>query len=184
MRIAVLSAVASVALLAGCSQGTESATNNSALAEAETNGAVPAPIPAAAPVGPDEARKLFHERHEGMEDIGKSNKAIAQQLKSDSPDLEVIRKAAATINELAPKSANWFPAGTNKDVLPKTRALPAIWERPDDFVAKDRDFQKAAAEFNAAAAGGDLEAIKSQFATLGKACKACHDTYRAEEHPK
>jgi len=29
-----------------------------------------------------------------------------------------------------------------------------------------------------------MNAIKSRFADLGKTCKACHDTYRAEEHPK
>ena len=50
--------------------------------------------------------------------------------------------------------------------------------------AKDRDFQAAAKAFNAAAVSGDLNAIKSSFEPLGKSCKACHDTYRAEHHPK
>ena len=181
MRKSVLIAVASVSLLGACRQA-EQANNahERATAESAGNGAVPA----AAPVSAEEAKKIFHERHEGMEEIGKSTKAISQALKSDAPDLEVIRKSAATINDLAAKSGKWFPAGTGQDVLPKTRALPPIWQKPEDFAAKDRNFQAAAKAFNAAAVSGDLNAIKSSFEPLGKSCKACHDTYRAEHHPK
>ena len=181
MRKCVLIAVASVSLLGACRQA-EQANNahERATAESAGNGAVPA----AAPVSAEEAQKIFHERHEGMEEIGKSTKAISQALKSDAPDLEVIRKSAATINDLAARSGKWFPAGTGQDVLPKTRALPPIWQKPEDFAAKDRDFQAAAKAFNAAAVSGDLNAIKSSFEPLGKSCKACHDTYRAEHHPK
>jgi cytochrome c556 len=119
-----------------------------------------------------------------METIGKSVKTIKQTLDSGSPDVAAIRTAAAKIDELAGKSAGWFPPGTDKTVLPKTRALPAIWEKPEDFAAKDRDLREAAAALNAAAQAGDLSQIKARFADLGKTCKACHDTYRAEEHPK
>jgi cytochrome c556 len=119
-----------------------------------------------------------------MEKIGKSTKAINQQLKSDSPDLAVIRSSAATIADLASKSSSWFPAGSGKEVNPKTRAKAEIWQKPEDFAAKDRDFQQAAQALKAAADGGDLDAVKARFADLGKSCKACHDSYRAEEHPK
>jgi cytochrome c556 len=69
-------------------------------------------------------------------------------------------------------------------VLHKTRALPAIWQKPEDFAAKDRNFQQAAQAFKAAADAGDVNGVKAKFADLGKTCKACHDTYRAEHHPK
>ena len=36
--------------------------------------------------------------------------------------------------------------------------------------------------FNAAAASGDVGAIKARYADLGGACKACHDKYRSEMH--
>lgn len=182
MRKSVLIAVATVSLLGACRQAeqTNNAANERATTESGGNGAAPA----AAPVSAEEARRIFHERHEGMEEIGKSTKAISQALKSDTPDLAVIRKSAATINDLAAKSGRWFPAGTGQDVLPKTRALPPIWQKPEDFAAKDRDFETAAKAFNAAAVSGDLGAIKSSFEPLGKSCKACHDTYRAEHHPK
>ena len=94
-----------------------------------------------------------------------------------------LPRAALTIDELAAKSAHWFPAGTGQDVLHKTRARPPIWQKPEDFAAKDRGFQEAAKAFNAAAQAGDLSQINARFDTLGKTCKACHDTYRAEKHP-
>lgn len=169
------SAMCVVALLAGCKAQEQAPSNNVVQsAEARTD--------AATSITPDQAKQVFDERHEGMEKIGKATKAASQQLKSSSPDLAVIRSSAATIAELAARSANWFPAGSGKDVNPKTRAKPEIWQKPDDFAAKDKDFQQAAQAFKAAADGGDLAAINSSFETLGKACKACHDTYRAPEH--
>ena len=174
-------AVAAVLLLAACRQ--PEPQNKNAASGASTNTAAAA-TNAAAPVTPEQAIGIFHERHEGMERIGKSTKTIGQQLKSESPDLAVIRSSAATITDLAARSPKWFPAGTGQEVLPKTRALPAIWQKPEDFAAKDRDLRRAANALKTTADAGDLDAIESSFDTLGKACKACHDDYRAEEHPQ
>ena len=183
MRKSVLIAVATVSLLGACRQGEEAPANNES--EATNAGATEAPAaPAAAPVTAEQAQSLFHERHEGMEDIGKATKTIKQTLDSGTPDLAAIKSSAATIADLAGKSSGWFPPGTGQDVLHKTRALPAIWEKPEDFAATDKDLQRAAQALKAAADSGDMNAIKARFDDLGKTCKACHDTYRAEKHPK
>jgi len=181
MRIAVLTALASVSLVA-CGQNATSTNNNVAetsanSVEATESAATPAPAPATK----EEALKVMHERHEGMEQIGKSTKAIKRQLDSSAPDVAEIQKAAATIAELAAKSPNWFPLGTGPDVG-KTGAKPEIWQTYPDFVSKDRDFGKAAQAFDAAARSGDLSKIKAGFADLGKSCKACHDKYRSDMH--
>ena len=182
MRIAVLTALATVSLLGACRQ---SETTNTAAVDNNAAPVAPAAPPApTAPVTPEQAQALFHERHEGMEAIGKATKTVKQTLDSGSPDTTAIKTAAARIDGLAQKSSGWFPAGTGQTVLPKTRALPAIWEKPEDFAAKDRNFAQAASALKAAADSGDVEAVKARFADLGKTCKACHDTYRAEEHPK
>ena len=181
MRKSLLIAVATVSLLGACRQAEEAPANN----DAASNNAVPdAQATQAAPVTPEQAQTLFHERHEGMETIGKSTKTIKQALDSGTPDMAAIKAAAAKIDELAGKSSGWFPAGTGQGVLHKTRALPAIWEKPDDFAAKDRDLQQAAQALKAAADSGEVNAIKARFEDLGKTCKACHDTYRAEKHPQ
>jgi cytochrome c556 len=142
-----------------------------------------APIDAAAPLGSpvsgDEAKTVMHDRHEGMEHIGKAAKTIGRELKSDAPDIKTIQQAAATIANLSSKTGGWFRPGTGPDVA-KTGAKPAIWENAADVATKDRDFQRAARAFSAAAATGDLTRIKDSFADLGKTCKACHDKYRAE----
>jgi len=181
MRIAVLTALASVSLVA-CGQN--AAPTNNSIADNATNSTEAtenAVIPAAAPATKEEALKIMHERHEGMEQIGKSTKAIKRQLNSSTPDVAEIQKAAATIAELAAKSPNWFPQGTGPDVG-KTGAKPEIWQNYPDFAAKDRDFGRAAQAFDAAAKTGDLTQIKAGFADLGKSCKACHDKYRSDMH--
>ena len=126
-----------------------------------------------------EAARIMHERHEGMETIGKNFKAIHRELDAGSPDLAVVRSSANTIAGLVKKASGWFPQGTGPDVG-KTGAKPEIWRDPKDFAAKLDALQKAAPAFAAAAAGNDLGAIKARYADLGGSCKACHDKYRSE----
>jgi cytochrome c556 len=183
MRTALLAAVAAVALLSGCRESAdETAANNVAAADKPVF-PVTDDNPEALAVPPatkEAALKLMHERHEGMEKIGKATKALGREVKADAPDLATVRSSAATIAELAPKVSAWFPKGTGPDVG-KTHAKPAIWEKPEDFAAKVRDFQAAAKTFNATSSAGDLTEIKAGFGDLGKTCKACHDSYRAED---
>ena len=187
MRLVFLAAAAACFSLAGCGGPQTSQANNAGANMA--NDAVPAPTavatnsnaPTGAPVSKDEALKVMHERHEGMEGMGKATKAIGRELKSSTPNLETIRASAKTITDFAPHVASLFPPGTGSDVG-KTGAKDEIWQTPQDFVAKAGDFQKAAQAFGGAAQGGDINAIKASFGGLGKACKACHDKYRKEMH--
>jgi cytochrome c556 len=151
--------------------------SNSASPPATANAMV---LLAAAPTKA-QALAIMHERHEGMETIGKANKALHRELTAASPDLGVIRASAAKIAELSQKASGWFPKGTGPE-LGKTGAKPEIWQNPEDFTAKLHNFQVAAEAFNAAAASGDLNAIKSHAGDLGQGCKACHDKYRSEMH--
>ena len=174
MRIVLLAA--SLTLLAACGGPETSQANIS-------NSAAPVATAAAsvvtAKVSGEDAAKVMHERHEGMEAIGKANKAIKRELGGDAPDLGVVRSSAAKIAGLSQKASGWFPAGTGPDVA-KTGAKPEIWQNLADFTAKLRNFQKAAQAFNAAASGANVNTIKARFADLGGACKACHDKYRTE----
>ena len=150
------------------------ATSNSAAAG--TNAAAPL----GAPVSGEEAKRIMNARHEGMEEIGDAMKPLTAALKSDSPDLAIVRTHAATMARLAPEVSGWFPPGTGPDAG-KTDAKAEIWQKPEDFAAKTRDFQQAAQAFNTAAQGNDVAAIKAAHGNLGKSCKACHDPYRAKD---
>ena len=129
----------------------------------------------------DKALAIMHERHEGMEKIGDTNKLLRRELTSSAPFMPAVKSGAATIANLSKRASGWFPAGTGPNVG-KTGAKPDIWQSPADFRARLVAFQKAAQAFNAAAAAGDLDAIKARYGDLNGACKACHDKYRAEMH--
>jgi len=165
-----------IALLAGCNKPSaevpkaESAAPTSILASLT-----------AAPLDKATALKIMHERHEGMEQVGKTNKLLKRALDATAPDIAGARTAAATMNGLAHKAGGWFPAGTGPE-LGKTGAKPEIWQQPKDFAAKLKAFQLAAASLNKAAQGGNAAATTAAYGELGKTCKACHDTYRKDMH--
>jgi cytochrome c556 len=175
--------VAALGLLAACKAqapaDNSAQPENAAIAESNSLSPIDAAAPLGAPVTGDDAKTVMHERHEGMEHVGKAAKTIGRELKSATPDVGKIREAAATIADLSTKTSGWFRPGTGPDIG-KTGAKPEIWQNAKDVAEKDRAFQQAAQAFNAAAASGDLTRIKDSFADLGKSCKACHDKYRAE----
>jgi cytochrome c556 len=72
-----------------------------------------------------------------------------------------------------------FVDGSDKGT---TRAKPDIWENKADFESKLGDLHKALEALQLATAGGDREAIGKQVGAAGKACKACHDEYKAENY--
>lgn len=184
MRLRLLAATATLTLLAACDaqDGVQVANgaNAAANATATANASAPTKSPLGAPVSGDLAKKVMRDREEGMEDIGDAFKVISREMKAPAPNLAAVRENSAGIARLAPQVTGWFPPGTDPTVG-KTRAKPEIWQKPEDFVAKARDFQQAVQVFNAAAQSGDVAAMKSAHADLGKSCKACHDSYRAPE---
>ena len=187
MRFTTFAAFSACMLLGACDwqagQANNAQGNISEDARTGQNAVASTAVPqlATQAVGKDEAAKLMHERHEGMEAIGKAVKTIGRELKAGTPNLKEIQTASGKIAELAPKVPGWFPPGTGPDVA-KTRAKPEIWQKPDDFALKAHDFATAAASLNSAATQGDLNGVKSAFDQLGKSCKACHDPYRAPHH--
>jgi cytochrome c556 len=184
MRLGLI-AFSACALLAACggpetSQANNSQANvsNSAQPPATANNMV---LLAVKPLPKAQALQVMHVRHEGMETIGKNNKALHRELVSSSPFMPTVRSTAGTIANLSVKASGWFPLGTGPDVS-KTGAKPEIWQNQADFLCKLRNFQAAAKAMNAAAAGEDIEAMKARFGAMNDACKACHDKYRSEMH--
>ena len=71
-----------------------------------------------------------------------------------------------------------FPEGS--ETGHDTRALPAIWENRAGFEEDADDLVEAAQAAKAASADG-LDAFRPAFGAVGKACGACHETFRAEK---
>ena len=70
-----------------------------------------------------------------------------------------------------------FVEGSDKG---ETKAEPKIWAEKDKFNAAATTMQEAMAKLNVVAKGSNLDAIKVAVGDTGKACKACHDSYRKE----
>jgi cytochrome c556 len=89
-----------------------------------------------------------------------------------------VAKSAARIEALAPMIPELFQHDTRKASGLKTKAREGIWTNAADFKAKNDDLVKAAANLSAAAKSGDRKAVLQAAGAVGKACGACHDSFR------
>jgi len=117
--------------------------------------------------------------------MGGALKAIDDELKKRNPDWDnAILPNAQTIQSRVSYLLTWFPKGSGPESNVKIYALPAIWNKPDDFNRLGNTAQAEAAKLNQVAATKDLSALKAQTIAVGKACKACHDSYRSPDYEK
>jgi cytochrome c556 len=119
-------------------------------------------------------------RRVAFKDMGKSMKAIGGQLKSGTPDVAVIRGAAATLAATAPKLEHAFPKGTGPEAGVKTEASADIWAKPAEFAKLMGELQTKTKALDGAAKGGDLAKIGAATGDLGSTCKACHQSFKKD----
>ena len=126
---------------------------------------------------PQEAQKA---RHEHYEHLGDAFKAVRDNTRGGNPDWAVVEKSAQTVVDASVDQQKWFAEGTGPEAG-KTRALPEIWSKPDDFAAAAKMFEEKSAALLAAAKTKDVDAVNKAFRDAGGSCKNCHDTFRAPE---
>ena len=109
--------------------------------------------------------------------FGRIGAAVKGDIKLDPAALA----ANAEVVELMSKFAfDGFLQGTEQPSTTGKGAKPEIWKEWDKFKKLQGDLQAATAKLATAAKGGDADAVKAAFGDTGKACKACHDAYRAQ----
>lgn len=124
-------------------------------------------------------------RQDKLRDMGGALKAIDDELKKGSPDWDnVILPNVDTLQGRSGFLLNWFPKGSGPESGVKTYALPAIWQKNDDFVKLGKAMQAEAAKFAQVAGTKNPDALRTESTALGKACKACHDNYRSPDYEK
>ena len=128
-----------------------------------------------------EAPPIIKERHDNFEGIGDAFKTVRGELEKDTPDFALIAAKANDINARAMKIETHFPAGTSTADGFKTEALPAIWEKPEEFKAAATKLVDESAKLATLAAGGDKAAVDAQATAMGGACKGCHDQFRLDD---
>jgi cytochrome c556 len=119
---------------------------------------------------------VIKERRELMKSNGAAMKAINGIIEAGGPAADVGAEAAK-INGVSMQVASLFPAGSDQG---DTKALPEIWQAPDDFAAKLKALQDESAMLVTAAAGGDIAAVKAQYDKVGGTCGGCHKLYKAK----
>jgi len=72
-----------------------------------------------------------------------------------------------------------FGDGSDKGT---TRAKPEIWENKADFTSKMETLHKELVTLQEVTAAGDRAKTAEQVGAAGKACKACHDEYKAKNY--
>ncbi len=128
-----------------------------------------------------DAGSVIKARQAHMKQIGAAAKGIHDELGKATPDAVVIQGFAKQIDGLAPQIPSWFPKGSGPEAGVKTAAKPEIWTDAAGFAQADSGFAAEAHKFDTVAQGGHIDAVRAEFADLGKACFACHSKFRAKE---
>jgi cytochrome c556 len=116
---------------------------------------------------------------EKRQKLMKSNGAAAKAIKGavETKDYATIETKAKDIMGNMDKVLDLFPKDSTSE---KSRALPAIWEKWDEFSKNPGKVKKAASDLADAAKAKD-EKIGEKVKALGDACGGCHKNFRAEE---
>lgn len=124
-------------------------------------------------------------RQDKLRDMGGALKAITDEIKKGRIDWDnAVIPNAQTVKDRSVYILNWFPKGSGPEAHVKTYALPAIWQKQDDFTRLGKQLQADAAKLQQVANAKDEAGLKAQVQVIGKTCKACHDPYRSPDYEK
>ncbi len=125
--------------------------------------------------------EIIRTRQAGFKEMGTAFKNAMDALRASEPQIIMIQQSARTIKNDSVALRGWFPAGSGPAPGLKTAAKPEIWTKPVEFRAAQDQLGRAADAFQAATAGGNVDAIRAAARGLGGACKNCHDQFRVPE---
>ena len=103
---------------------------------------------------------------------------MGAMVKGQMPfDQAVFLKNAEMVAAISQVVPEGFAAGSDKGA--ETRAKPEIWSDAAGFKKVMDNFQAETAKLvQVAKTAKDVDAVRGQFAAVGKACAACHDNFR------
>jgi cytochrome c556 len=126
------------------------------------------------------ATGIVKERMMAMKEIAAATKSIAQQDWGNVEAARVeIKKNAEVLNKHASEIVALFPQGSIKG---PSEAIPAIWERPEEFQRIVTVLETASAQLAdvsvTASSKSDIEPVFQQIAGT---CKGCHQDFRQKK---
>lgn len=127
-----------------------------------------------------ELKQLVDARKLNFLDLGAAFKAVGDELRAGRPNSATVQFSVDAVARYSTQISQWFPEGSGPESGFRTDALPAIWERPEEFAAALRDFEEQAALFAEASHAGNASAIQTNFQLVGATCVSCHDKFRKD----
>jgi len=124
---------------------------------------------------------VIQARQAHYKQMGAASKGIFDELNKGSPSASVIQGYAKTIDGFAPQVPTWFPQGSGPEAGVRTHAKSEIWSDAAGFAQVAQAFAAEAHHYDQVAAAADVNADRAEFASLGKACGACHSKYRSKD---
>lgn len=131
----------------------------------------------------DEPANIVKYRQATMKANGAHITMIAAVVKGEVSWSNELEGHAHALHEQSKNLLRLFPEGTGKgDTEVESAALPAIWEKRDEFEQAVKRLQDESGKMVEVAKSGDLAAIGQQLGSLGKqGCGGCHDTFREKK---
>lgn len=123
---------------------------------------------------------LIEERQFGFKMMGRNIKSLRIELKKDTPDYEVMKKASMAIQTEAKKLPVWFPAGSGQESGIMTDSLAYIWKNPDKFYQFGKDLELATQSMIESAEAADKSASLGHLKAIKASCSGCHQSFRAD----
>ena len=116
-------------------------------------------------------------RHAIMEAMSSHVAAILLIATNKIDARQHLQEHADAVANLTDELDHLFPEGSGGS---ETETLPEIWSDSEKFSAAVKKMQDSAQSLQAAAGANDNKAFMGTFAAAGKACKSCHESFRAE----
>lgn len=120
-------------------------------------------------------------RIQGFRELGAAFKNASDELKSATPQVFLLQMSARQMREATRAQYGWFPAGSGPAPGVKTAAKPDIWARPAEFKAAQDNLTNEVNSFARLAATGDVGQLRDQAKAVGRACAACHHSFRLDQ---
>lgn len=92
-------------------------------------------------------------------------------------DVKAFANSATAMARWMKQFPSTFPPGSDKGA---TKALPTVWTDEAGFHQAAVNFVEAADKLAQLAKAGDTAGFTAQVKTVGDACGACHDKFRAK----
>ena len=128
-----------------------------------------------------DAAQVITARQENLKTLGKTFKALREELSKPAPDRAAIVGDSQTILKLSQALPTWFPAGSGPEAGIKTAAKPEIWAKPAQFTEVASAISLQTGKLSELAVAGDFAAIAAQTKETATACGNCHKDFRVKD---